>query len=72
MTRHPLLIQKTMADKLSDKVQVIIARAFGTDGQLHRRRRCLAARSATRRQAAMKKLQHAAAEAHAANGDSAK
>ncbi|HEY6354569.1 MAG TPA: SPFH domain-containing protein [Burkholderiaceae bacterium] len=25
LTRHPLLIQKTMADKLSDKVQVIIA-----------------------------------------------
>lgn len=25
ITRHPLLIQKTMADKLSDKVQVIIA-----------------------------------------------
>jgi len=25
VTRHPLLIQKTMADKLSDKVQVIIA-----------------------------------------------
>ena len=31
ITRHPLLIQKTMADKLSDKVQVIIA-APGTDG----------------------------------------
>ncbi len=31
LTRHPLLIQKTMADKLSDKVQVIIA-APGTDG----------------------------------------
>jgi hypothetical protein len=25
ITRHPLLIQKAMADKLSDKVQVIIA-----------------------------------------------
>jgi len=25
VTRHPLLIQKTMADKLSDKIQVIIA-----------------------------------------------
>jgi len=25
ITRHPLLIQKTMADKLSDKIQVIIA-----------------------------------------------
>jgi regulator of protease activity HflC (stomatin/prohibitin superfamily) len=25
LTRHPLLVQKTMADKLSDKVQVIIA-----------------------------------------------
>jgi regulator of protease activity HflC (stomatin/prohibitin superfamily) len=25
ITRHPLLIQKTMADRLSDKVQVIIA-----------------------------------------------
>ncbi len=25
LTRHPLLIQKTMADKLSDKIQVIIA-----------------------------------------------
>ena len=25
VTRHPLLIQKTLADKLSDKVQVIIA-----------------------------------------------
>src|SRR6185436_18476853 len=25
ITRHPLLIQKTLADKLSDKVQVIIA-----------------------------------------------
>jgi regulator of protease activity HflC (stomatin/prohibitin superfamily) len=31
ITRHPLLIQKTMADKLSDKIQVIIA-APGTDG----------------------------------------
>jgi len=31
ITRHPLLIQKTMADKLSDKVQVIIA-APGSDG----------------------------------------
>lgn len=31
ITRHPLLIQKTMADKLSDKVQVIIA-SPGTDG----------------------------------------
>lgn len=27
LTRHPLLIQKTMADRLSDKVQVIIAPA---------------------------------------------
>ena len=25
MSQHPLLIQKTMADRLSDKVQVIIA-----------------------------------------------
>ena len=25
VTRHPLLIQKAMADKLSDKIQVIIA-----------------------------------------------
>ena len=25
ITRHPLLIQKTLADKLADKVQVIIA-----------------------------------------------
>jgi regulator of protease activity HflC (stomatin/prohibitin superfamily) len=31
LTRHPLLIQKAMADKLSDKVQVIIA-APPTDG----------------------------------------
>jgi regulator of protease activity HflC (stomatin/prohibitin superfamily) len=31
ISRHPLLIQKTMADKLSDKVQVIIA-APGTGG----------------------------------------
>jgi regulator of protease activity HflC (stomatin/prohibitin superfamily) len=31
LTRHPLLIQKTMADKLSDKVQVIIAPS-PTDG----------------------------------------
>ena len=31
LSRHPLLIQKTMADKLSDKVQVIIA-APGSDG----------------------------------------
>jgi regulator of protease activity HflC (stomatin/prohibitin superfamily) len=31
LSRHPLLIQKTMADKLSDTVQVIIA-APGTDG----------------------------------------
>jgi regulator of protease activity HflC (stomatin/prohibitin superfamily) len=30
--RHPLLIQKTIADKLSDKVRVIIAPA-GTDGR---------------------------------------
>jgi regulator of protease activity HflC (stomatin/prohibitin superfamily) len=33
ISRHPLLIQKTMADKLSDKVQVIIAPP-GTDGRL--------------------------------------
>lgn len=32
VTRHPLLIQKTVADKLSDKVQVIIAPP-GTDGR---------------------------------------
>jgi hypothetical protein len=25
VTRHPLLIQKALADKLSDKIQVIIA-----------------------------------------------
>jgi hypothetical protein len=25
VTRYPLLIQKTLADKLSDKIQVIIA-----------------------------------------------
>ena len=25
VSRHPLLIQKTLADKLSDKIQVIIA-----------------------------------------------
>ena len=25
VTQHPLLIQKTLADKLSDKIQVIIA-----------------------------------------------
>jgi len=31
LSKHPLLIQKTMADKLSDKVQVIIA-APGSDG----------------------------------------
>ncbi len=33
ITRHPLLIQKTLADKLSDKIQVIIAPP-GTDGRL--------------------------------------
>ena len=33
VTRHPLLIQKTLADKLSDKIQVIIAPP-GTDGRL--------------------------------------
>jgi uncharacterized membrane protein YqiK len=32
LSRHPLLIQKTVADKLSDKVRVIIAPA-GTDGR---------------------------------------
>jgi regulator of protease activity HflC (stomatin/prohibitin superfamily) len=32
LDRHPLLIQKTLADKLSDKVRVIIAPA-GTDGR---------------------------------------
>lgn len=31
VTRHPLLVQKTMADKLSDKIQVIIAPP-STDG----------------------------------------
>ena len=25
ITQHPLLIQKTLADKLSDKIQVIVA-----------------------------------------------
>jgi regulator of protease activity HflC (stomatin/prohibitin superfamily) len=33
ISRHPLLIQKTLADKLSDKIQVIIAPP-GTDGRL--------------------------------------
>jgi len=32
LSRHPLLIQKTVADKLSDKVRVIIA-PVGTDGR---------------------------------------
>ena len=32
ITRHPLLIQKTMADKLSDKIQVIIAPPSADDG----------------------------------------
>jgi regulator of protease activity HflC (stomatin/prohibitin superfamily) len=32
LSRHPLLIQKTVADKLSDKVQVIIAPASHDDG----------------------------------------
>ncbi|MBS0444990.1 MAG: prohibitin family protein [Proteobacteria bacterium] len=32
VSRHPLLIQKTIADKLSDKIQVIIAPP-GTDGK---------------------------------------
>jgi regulator of protease activity HflC (stomatin/prohibitin superfamily) len=32
ITRHPLLIQKTMADKLSDKIQVIIAPAPADGG----------------------------------------
>jgi regulator of protease activity HflC (stomatin/prohibitin superfamily) len=32
LTRHPLLIQKTLADKLSDKVQVIIAPAPADGG----------------------------------------
>lgn len=32
LTRHPLLIQKTLADKLSDKVQVIIAPPPGDGG----------------------------------------
>ena len=32
ISQHPLLIQKTMADKLSDKIQVIIAPAPGDGG----------------------------------------
>lgn len=32
VTRHPLLIQKTLADKLSDKIQVIIAPPPGDHG----------------------------------------
>jgi hypothetical protein len=32
LSRHPLLIQKTVADKLSDKVQVIIAPASHDGG----------------------------------------
>ena len=32
ITRHPLLIQKTMADKLSDKIQVIIAPPSASGG----------------------------------------
>jgi len=32
LSRHPLLIQKTLADKLSDKVQVIIAPPGGAGG----------------------------------------
>ena len=33
LSKHPLLIQKTLADKLADKVQVIVAPP-GTDGRL--------------------------------------
>ena len=33
VTQHPLLVQKTLADKLSDKVQVIVAPP-STDGRL--------------------------------------
>jgi regulator of protease activity HflC (stomatin/prohibitin superfamily) len=32
LSRHPLLIQKTLADKLSDKIQVIIAPPSGDGG----------------------------------------
>jgi len=34
ITRHPLLIQKTLADKLSDKIQVIIAPPGASGGFL--------------------------------------
>jgi hypothetical protein len=34
LSRHPLLIQKTLADKLSDKVQVIIAPPGASSGFL--------------------------------------
>ena len=34
ISRHPLLIQKTLADKLSDKVQVIIAPPGASGGFL--------------------------------------
>ena len=32
ISKHPLLIQKTLADKLSDKIQVIIAPPPTSDG----------------------------------------
>jgi hypothetical protein len=32
ISQHPLLIQKTLADKLSDKIQVIIAPPPGDGG----------------------------------------
>ena len=33
ISKHPLLVQKTLADKLGDKVRVIVA-PTGTNGQL--------------------------------------
>jgi regulator of protease activity HflC (stomatin/prohibitin superfamily) len=56
ISRHPLLIQKTMADKLSDKIQVIIAPPSSGGGFIG---------------AALLGQRNGAAEQHAASGDGA-
>jgi regulator of protease activity HflC (stomatin/prohibitin superfamily) len=62
ITRHPLLIQKTLADKLSDKIQVIIAPPSADGGFV-----AAALLGGQRREAALNAVD-SASEQHAAAG----
>ena len=63
ISRHPLLIQKTMADKLSDKIQVIIAPASASGGFVG------AALLGVQRNSSVRNASNESAEQHATAGD---